>query len=119
MSSNKMLARKLRGWMLSNIPGMITCRQFDGFLVDYLDGALPPGPRRRFELHLAVCRECRRYLAGYRRTIALTRASLALTRANPGGADQTPLPDEVPESLVEAVLTARRAEPTEGWRGGG
>jgi len=107
MKSNTTLARKLRGWALSNVPGMITCKQFDGFLVDYLDGALPSGPQRRFELHLAVCRECRRYLAGYRRTIALTRESM-------GGKDPTPVPDEVPEALVEAVLAARQADPGAG-----
>ena len=103
MSSKQTVRRKLRGWVLANVPGMITCREFDGFLVDYLDGALAPGPRRLFELHLAVCAECRRYLAGYRRTIALSRASLA-------GAGSQPIPEEVPESLVEAVLAARRAE---------
>jgi len=101
MNPGKPLSRRLRGWMLTHVPGMITCREFDGFLVDYLDDTLARGQRRRFDLHLAVCSECRRYLEGYRHTIALARES-----AN--AADAHPVPDDVPESLVQAVLSARQ-----------
>lgn len=36
---------------------------------DYLDGELPPAGRVRMEHHLGECAECRRLLAGLRRTL--------------------------------------------------
>jgi anti-sigma factor RsiW len=93
------LSRRLRGLMMRTMPLMITCREFDEFLVGYFDGALPAAQRRRFELHLRLCPECRRYLETYRRTLALTRAALR--------GDEL-VPEEVPEDLVRAILAARR-----------
>jgi anti-sigma factor RsiW len=37
---------------------------------DYLDGALGAGARARMDRHLGECAECRRLLAGLRRTVA-------------------------------------------------
>lgn len=90
--------------MLSNVPGMITCQEFDNFLVDYFELALPANQSRKFRLHVLMCPDCRRYLTGYRRIIELTGAS---SRA----ADEA-VPDEVPEELVQAILSARRTDPT-------
>jgi anti-sigma factor RsiW len=39
-------------------------------LSDYLDGELPVSGRARMEHHLGECEECRRLLAGLRRTVA-------------------------------------------------
>jgi anti-sigma factor RsiW len=36
---------------------------------DYLDGELAPAARTRMERHLGECAECRRLLAGLRRTL--------------------------------------------------
>jgi len=36
---------------------------------DYLDGGLAPGARTRMEHHLGECEQCRRLLAGLRRTV--------------------------------------------------
>ena len=36
---------------------------------DYLDGELAPARRTRMERHLRECAECRRLLAGLRRTV--------------------------------------------------
>ena len=36
---------------------------------DYLDGELAPAARTRMERHLGQCAECRRLLAGLRRTV--------------------------------------------------
>jgi anti-sigma factor RsiW len=36
---------------------------------DYLDGELAPSARERIEHHLGECAECRRLLAGLRRTL--------------------------------------------------
>ncbi len=91
--------RWMRGMMLKHMPLMITCRQFEDFILAYLEGELPEKQRFVFELHLKVCRECRDYLAAYRRTIEISKRVFE----NPDRA----VPDEVPEDLVKAVLDAR------------
>lgn len=50
----------------------IVCRQAVELVTDYLEGALSPANRRRFEAHLAGCPHCTEYLAQMRATIALT-----------------------------------------------
>ena len=93
------LMRKLKGTMLKRVHGMITCREFEDFVLRYLDGELSAGQARVFEWHMRICRECREYLAAYKRTIEIGKATLA--------APDEPVPDEVPEDLVKAVLDAR------------
>ena len=70
-----------------------------GRMSDYLDGELAPAGRTRMERHLGACAECRRLLAGLRRTVnglhrlSTPRASLdapqmaALVRARLGELD--------------------------------
>ncbi len=91
--------RKLRGFMFRHVPLMMTCAELEGFLVDYLDGTLPRLQRRRFALHLLLCRDCRSYLERYRRAIALGQAVFK---------DPDAVPGDVPEDLVRAILAARR-----------
>ncbi len=93
--------RVVKGMML-RLPMMITCREFEGFVLDYLDGNLPKSQRRVFEMHLRMCRECREYLAAYQRTMALSRIALD----TPPTVDM----DEVPEDLIKAVLDARQSK---------
>ncbi len=50
----------------------LTCQQAVELVTDYLEGALSPAARRRFETHLAVCPHCTEYLAQMRATIKLT-----------------------------------------------
>ena len=78
---------------------VITCRQFEDFVVDFLDGSLPPGRRRLFELHLRTCRECRQYLARYRQTLALSL-----------GLRDEPLLADIPRGLVRAIAGAIHRE---------
>ena len=94
------LGRWMKGLMLSNLPLMINCKQFESFLVDYLEGDLSDRQRAIFEFHLKICRECRDYLAAYGRTIEIGKAVFADPSAD--------LPDDVPDDLVKAVLEARR-----------
>lgn len=75
----------------------ITCRQLIDFIGAYLDGDLPDEERAEFERHLAVCPSCVAYLSTYRKTVTL--AQLA-------GSD--PVPADVPESLIQAILRVRR-----------
>jgi anti-sigma factor RsiW len=78
----------------------MTCREFIEFLDDYVDGALPPGQRQFFDEHLAGCLDCQTYLESYKRTVRLGK--LALTDGD--GA----VPEDVPEALVRAILSARQ-----------
>lgn len=49
----------------------LTCREVIARLADYVDAALDALMHARVVVHLAVCAECRAYLATYRRTVAL------------------------------------------------
>jgi len=93
------LMRKIKGTMLRSMHGMITCREFEEFVLSYLDGELPARQARIFEWHLRICRECREYLAAYRRTIELGEAVL--------GPAHEAVPEDVPEDLVRAILDSR------------
>jgi anti-sigma factor RsiW len=52
----------------------LTCQQAVDLVTDYLEGALTPRQRRRFEAHLAACVHCPEYLAQMRTTITLAGA---------------------------------------------
>lgn len=74
----------------------MTCqRAIDEFLMRYLEGELRPLERARFQLHLAICSACRRYLESYRQTVALGKA----VAADP----EAPISPDVPEALIAAV----------------
>jgi anti-sigma factor RsiW len=49
----------------------LTCREFVELVTDYLEGALPPEDRKRFEDHLGLCDGCNIYLEQMRQTIRL------------------------------------------------
>jgi len=94
-------ANRMKGVMFKYIPLMITCRQFEDFVLAYLNDELTGKQKLVFELHLKICRECRDYLADYRRTMELSKRAFA-------DPDQA-LPGNVPEDLVKAILAARGA----------
>jgi anti-sigma factor RsiW len=72
------------------------CQELVEVITDYLEGALSPEDRRRFEEHLSVCGGCRNYLDQMRATI---RATGALNE------------ESIPAGIREQLLTAFRA-----WR---
>lgn len=78
----------------------ITCQELIDFIASYRDNELSTDQRGEFERHLSVCPSCVAYLKTYEQTIALTRAT---------GDD--PIPEDVPESLVQAILNARATRP--------
>ncbi|MEM7500671.1 MAG: zf-HC2 domain-containing protein [Pseudomonadota bacterium] len=94
------LMRRMKGLMLRHMHGMITCREFEAFVLRYIDDELSERERTVFERHLKFCRECREYLAAYRRGIELGQAVLT--------DDDKPLPNAVPRDLIAAVLDATR-----------
>jgi anti-sigma factor RsiW len=76
----------------------MNCREFTEFLMAYLDGELPDDQRSAFDYHLHGCQSCVNYMDSYRATVALGRAACA---------EDVPMPDDVPEALVQAILAAR------------
>ncbi len=80
----------------------MTCRELVNFLMDYLSGELPTDERALFDEHLGSCPECVAYLKSYEETLRLGRA--AFSRLD------EPVPDEVPDELVTAILAARRRQ---------
>ena len=78
----------------------MTCREFAEFLADYVDGELPDDTKNTFESHLAICENCRKYLAIYRSTTTLGQHAFDHER--------DALPRDVPAALVDAILAARK-----------
>jgi anti-sigma factor RsiW len=74
----------------------MNCREFIGFLVEYLDGELQASVLADFEEHLSLCESCTAYLASYRETILAARL-----------VSNEVLLNEAPEELIEAILQSR------------
>jgi len=94
MTSRK---KQITRW-LHKLPMMISCEEFENFILQYLEGELPPMKRFIFETHMKMCRECRDYLEAYKRTIETAKTAV----------NQQELP-EIPEDLVTAILEAQKA----------
>ncbi|MDT8282359.1 MAG: zf-HC2 domain-containing protein [Gammaproteobacteria bacterium] len=97
--SNPGIIHWMKGLMFRRIHGMLTCREFEDFVLDYLDNELPESQHKQFELHLRLCRECRQYVQAYQRTIDVSQA-------NCRSAEKV-LPEDVPEDLIKAILETR------------
>jgi anti-sigma factor RsiW len=80
----------------------MTCREVTDFLLEYLSGTLAANERTEFELHLLECPDCVTYLRSYQETIQLGKAAFADPEA--------PVSDDVPEELVQAILSARATQ---------
>ena len=78
---------------------MMKCREVAEFLMEYLDGALGEAERRVFEGHIEDCPACVNYLETYRETVRLGKSVCA---------PDAEVPPDVPEELVQAILSARR-----------
>lgn len=50
--------------------GGLTCKEMVELVTDYLEGALPPAIRTRFDQHLSGCDPCIVYIEQMRQTIA-------------------------------------------------
>jgi predicted anti-sigma-YlaC factor YlaD len=49
----------------------LTCRELVELVTDYLEGALAPADRARFDEHVAGCEGCTAYLSQMRETLRL------------------------------------------------
>lgn len=76
----------------------LPCREFVGFLDDYLGGRLDDSELAVFNSHLAACPSCVAYMKTYAASIGAAREAL-LRRDD--------LPEGVPEELLRAILAAR------------
>ena len=65
----------------------LTCREFVELVTDFLEDALPPLERARFEAHLLDCDDCPVYLEQMRQTIRAVGA-LAEERIAPAARDE-------------------------------
>jgi anti-sigma factor RsiW len=81
----------------------LTCREFVEFLADYLEGRLPEDQLARFNRHLAACPSCVSYTRSYQDTVRLGKNVLSRR--------EEPVPGDVPEDLVQAILAARKRRP--------
>jgi len=97
--------RKLKAF-ISKMPMMMTCGEVESVLFDYVEGNLSGYALAKFEFHIKACKECRDYLAAYRKSILLSNQVL--------GPSDSPAPDNLPDDLVNAILAARDAENTQG-----
>lgn len=77
-----------------------TCRELVAFLYDYLLGGLGAAQTAEMNAHLAACPSCVAYLKTYEASIRMGRIALA--------ASDDPVPTDVPEELLRAVLAVRR-----------
>ena len=71
----------------------LTCQEVVEIVTEYLDGAMDPGRRARFEAHLAACHGCTAYLEQFRATLAVA-----------GHID----PEDVPAPVMTGLLAAFR-----------
>jgi anti-sigma factor ChrR (cupin superfamily) len=48
---------------------MLTCREIAELVTEYAEGGLSLADRIRFQLHLGMCRSCRRYVRQVKATV--------------------------------------------------
>jgi anti-sigma factor RsiW len=97
---NNGILRHVMGFMLKRVHSYINCKEFEDFIVSYLDGELSERQQSVFEWHLRICPACREYLAAYQCAMEVGRAAL------PSSYDS--VPGHVPEDLIRAILDARK-----------
>lgn len=92
----------------------VSCQHCVDFLLDYIDGQLAEDERFKFESHIAFCRDCEVFLENYREACRLTsRLQPAETEGVDAGSGRGDCSaagrlEDVPESLIQAILRARR-----------
>jgi anti-sigma factor RsiW len=57
---------------VTEIADQLSCQELVELVTEYLDDALPPADRARFEAHIADCDGCTGYIEQIRVTIAFT-----------------------------------------------
>lgn len=79
---------------------MLTCKEFDDFMVDFFEHELPLRQKVSCWIHLKMCRDCSKFVRQYQQTIELGKQAF--------DDPDEPVPVSVPEDLINAALTYRR-----------
>lgn len=80
----------------------LNCKQFVDFLDEYVAGGQPESARKAFEEHIQRCPPCLDFLKAYRETIETSRKACCCEEKEISR-------DKVPQVLIDAILTARKA----------
>lgn len=91
----------LGGWYLRVSKRMITCKEFNDFVYDYVEEELSDSQMVLFQRHMRVCPMCRQYFKTY---LAAYRARKSILPY-----EDIELPQSVPDDLIEAILEVRNA----------
>jgi predicted anti-sigma-YlaC factor YlaD len=73
---------------------MLSCREITQVVTEYLEGGLSLGDRLRFQLHVGMCRHCRKYF----RQMKLTAKAL-------GYLPEPKLPPNIEQELLHRFET--------------
>lgn len=87
--------------LMRYMPMMVTCREADQFIDDYLSDELPRKQRLVFEWHVRLCTGCKNYLDRYRRSIGMCRENFYDTDEDNE--------EEIPEQIIKGIIAAKRA----------
>jgi len=95
---------RTKALMMRYMPTMVTCREANEFIDDYLSGELPVKQRRVFERHMKMCKPCRDYLDRYKHSIDLCRDNFY----DKDGENGQPLPEEIIKGIIDAKRESER-----------
>jgi anti-sigma factor RsiW len=76
----------------------MSCKELVELVTDYLEDAMPPEERQRFEEHLAICPGCVTYVQQMRQTVVTT-----------GALREESVPPEAREALLGAFRDWKRS----------
>jgi predicted anti-sigma-YlaC factor YlaD len=79
--------------------GELTCRELVALVSDYLEDALTPDERRRFEEHLLLCEGCSAYVDQVRTTIGVI-----------GSLREETIPPQMRDNLLAAFRSWKTGE---------
>jgi len=79
---------------------ILTCEEFNNFMVDYLEDGLPIWRKYMCWMHVKMCQDCAHFVQQYRRVLELGQDAFS----NP----DDPVPNSVPEELIQAALAHRK-----------
>jgi anti-sigma factor RsiW len=75
----------------------LSCQELIELVTDYIEGALSPEDRARFERHINACSDCRAYLTQMRRTIEVV-----------GTLEESDIPDDALAQLLRTFRAWKR-----------
>ena len=83
----------------------MTCEEFIGHLLDFVEEDLDDETHRLCRQHAELCKECAGYLSSYRVSTALGKAVFSLDQRPEGDSEES---YELPEALVQSILAEAR-----------